>query len=139
MEQVRERRERATPLVPVSRPSKDAPVETGGSTMRKRPGKFEPKDDSAFDDLTDSDRVALKRLMAVRDKRGHQALQREWKALVENDLERASHIAFACFPIELVNTVRKQMAEAGMTLDDLEESALKELLKETPDYRNTRT
>lgn len=101
--------------------------------MRKRPGKFELKDAAAFIDSADSDRATLKRLMAVREKRGHEALQTEWKALVENDLERASHIAFACFPIELVNAVREQMAEAGMTLDDLEESDLKELLKETPE------
>lgn len=101
--------------------------------MRKRPGKSEPKDASVFIDFTDSDRVTLKRLMEVREKRGHEALQSEWKTLVENDLERASHIAFACFPIELVNAVREQMAEAGMTLDDLEESELKELLKETPE------
>jgi hypothetical protein len=101
--------------------------------MRKRPAKFDPKEPSKFANFADPDQIALNRLMDIREKYGDEAFQREWRALIEHDLQCASQIALTHFPADLVNAIRDQMAEAGMTLNDLKDGEIKDLLKKTPE------
>jgi hypothetical protein len=73
-------------------------------------------------DLTDADWAEINRLRRIWETKGTKTLT---KAFDQLDLIRCFRIMAALFPERVYNTIRDQMAEKGITEDDLKEMARK--------------
>ena len=73
-------------------------------------------------DLTDADWAEINKLRRIWETKGTKALT---KAFDQLDPVRCFRIMTALFPERVYNTIRDQMAEKGITEDDLKEMARK--------------
>jgi hypothetical protein len=82
------------------------------------PFPFEVVDSSG---LTDADWLEIGNLKQVYEKGGDKALQRALDKLEKYDPIRRFTILSACFPQEAIEAFKDEMAERGLTLEDLRE------------------
>jgi hypothetical protein len=87
---------------------------------------MEDSEDLGIEDtshLTDADWAAINKLVHAYKTNGQKALQKEMKALMEQDEVRYYRIMAAFFPQKMSDTIRDAMAEMGVTEEDVREMA----------------
>lgn len=76
-------------------------------------------EDTSF--FTDADWAALNKLLDILRDNGSNALKSAWAALARDDPVQALRIASAFSPTWVSNLIKDELAEAGVTKNDLED------------------
>lgn len=71
--------------------------------------------------LTDADWAEINRLRKIYDEKGGEGLNKAFAELMQKDLIRYARVVDAFFPNELTEALKDEMAERGMTEEDVRE------------------